>query len=475
MKLNCLTNLVSVMKTKFMYLAMAVLTAAMFTGCVNEIDEVDGPGNEEGKETYFSLKIFAPTGSATTRGATEDEGGTPVENYLVPANLKMYVFNTAGTFESQFTNSDFDFQDAGNGVWKAQNAVKMMSGDKFVYIFNDPKGLVTPPVNLSNRVAFEKQEIPVGITGNNPENLTDSIDQTTGEFFMGTLWGKKINIASGHTKDNPGTLSTDIGRVGAKINLRSIKKGVSTLKGDFSEATYRLRTVPNTINLVGQWTNPGTGKVPGEINAHGIRVFSWAHDFFYNADDDENITGKYEDYAWDTEHDLTVDGNANYKPFYTVENTNKIAKAGTSTYIQIRIKYTPHKEEVYTDGGVLIPDASTVPATYYTYEVNGTRKIFDKENPLDVPGIDLTSGLKYTDGIMYYLIYIRDKMEEDTDEELYYRVLRNHFYDITVSNITQLGRTDEKVDPWEEPEKPTYMNVEINILKWSKVSDDLDL
>ncbi len=86
----------------------------------------------------------------------------------------------------------------------------------------------------------------------------------------------------------------------------------------------------------------------------------------------------------------------------------------------------------------------------------------------------------YTDGLMYYNIPIQHFNNTYGEElaEANYGVVRNHWYQVTITSLSKLGRgifdPNEVIIPDEDLES-YYVNAEIHILPWKVVTFDADL
>ena len=90
----------------------------------------------------------------------------------------------------------------------------------------------------------------------------------------------------------------------------------------------------------------------------------------------------------------------------------------------------------------------------------------------------------YTDGIMYYTYYIKDKnykQGETGKEETYYSVMRNTIYDLTVTKLQRVGTDipggwNPDADP-DDPVEPTnvYMVVQAQANPWVVSKEDITL
>ena len=79
----------------------------------------------------------------------------------------------------------------------------------------------------------------------------------------------------------------------------------------------------------------------------------------------------------------------------------------------------------------------------------------------------------YEDGFCYYTIPIKH-FEVDKNAEGHYGVVRNHWYELTVTSIAGFGEpgTNNPIIPEEEQLKDWAVKCNINILAWSKVTQD---
>ena len=81
-------------------------------------------------------------------------------------------------------------------------------------------------------------------------------------------------------------------------------------------------------------------------------------------------------------------------------------------------------------------------------------------------------------GKTYYYIPIRHIGTTET-KQAYYGVVRNHFYQITISDTQGFGTPVVKEDETIIPTKPeyddTYLAAKINVLSWRVVKQGADL
>jgi hypothetical protein len=436
------------------FMAAAMTAAMFFSACKNDDASKNTP--VRGDESTVRLTIVNGT-RTSTRGTTDTQAPTDVENAL-GQTVDVYVFDASGAFETSATGLTITAGATSSDPY-VSDAFKVTSGDKYFYVFANASG-ITAPTKGMNRTVWEQAVQDVTFTGNVPNIATNNA------FLIGTLWGSTTNVAGTGTPDTPESISLSIGRVASKVNMKSITNAPvdgSGLKGDFDTATaiYRLGSVPVKYYTVGQWSNampPANGSVVTSA-----------------VDNAAAGATNYKDYTWPTVSNIgTVD---TVTPFYAIENTNKAGQItyGTTTYMQLKIKYTPDASELLkadgTTGGTLAADG-----TFYTAKKEGVTYIFAATPDTDAgkAGFDLTTIKEYKGGINYYHTPIMDATAGDTMAAQCV-VLRNHYYELNVTSIARLGDVDDTVDPDEPIKDKTDLTLSVTVLPWSKIVQNVDL
>ena len=138
-----------------------------------------------------------------------------------------------------------------------------------------------------------------------------------------------------------------------------------------------------------------------------------------------------------------------------------------------------------------------IKAENITYTGEGTSQVnpnvvntINEKLGLKEEGGKITSGIAtYLDGVTYYIARIKHFNEltpwtagkpYGTDNDKYlgrYGVLRNNWYDLSVTSISGLGYPDvPEVKPTvPDDENEQYINVEVKILSWAKRSQQIKL
>ena len=208
--------------------------------------------------------------------------------------------------------------------------------------------------------------------------------------------------------------------------------------------------------------------------------------------------------------------------FYAVENTNNYPTYGNTTIAQIRAKFTPDND-AKADAGTWAADGTYYRVWWQIDAVTGDGEWISIPNVTDGSGnitvnnehknfwtseaeilkffsVDDGTGtmrprtvqelvddlgyqiIEFKGGICYYMIPLRntylqsDPSQQKGNENIVYSVVRNHYYDITVTGITDSGypapgggpgpgEETEPEDPL-DPEESQYIQVRIEVKPW---------
>ncbi|MCD7906225.1 MAG: Mfa1 family fimbria major subunit [Clostridium sp.] len=455
------------MKNYLKLSAILLATAAAFTACNND-DKVDVTSGAEG-EGNIQIKVF--DAGARTRAYNGTETAVDGETELAQT-LAVYVYDETGVLDVEIPSLTV------NPTSGLTETFKVSEGKKYFYIFSN--GQTKSPLGSGTGFdALEKQELRVTFDKGRPRPIANHEAMT-----IGTLWRVKAPNASdpGHDLNNffdvqpngyggtPVQIGLNVGRATAKIRLASISKGDSELEGTFTDPIYRLRSVPTDYYAVGQLDD--SGDYPPTT---GLRYISLVHE--RGPGTKHQHSNDFVDYFWD---DAIAPAATTH--FYAVENTTKKMESdsvktenlyyGNTTYIQFKVVYTPGAGEVYDPAAptTALPGGLNTGDNFWTAIYNNQRLIF---NALPT-GTDFTDIKAYEGGVMYYKFPVRDQRESGTERQCC--VIRNHYYEIKVNNIFNLGEPTDEVDP-ETPIDETDPDVEIqmNVLDWFKVEQGQDL
>ncbi|NDV80635.1 Mfa1 family fimbria major subunit [Bacteroides sp. 51] len=210
--------------------------------------------------------------------------------------------------------------------------------------------------------------------------------------------------------------------------------------------------------------------------------------------------------------------------FYAVENTNNYPTYGNTTIAQIRARFTPDND-AKADAGTWAADGTYYRVWWQIDAVTGDGEWISIPNETDGSGnitvnnehknfwtspdailnyftVDDGTGtgtmrprteqeliddlsyqiIEFKGGICYYMVPLRntylqdDPSQQKGNENIVYSVVRNHYYDITVTGITDSGypapgggpgpgEETEPEDPL-DPEESQYIQVQIEVKPW---------
>lgn len=440
------------MNKKILNAGMLLLATAMFWSCSNESIDGPGPGPDSGELKKVTLAIESGKSDKPTTKASHTED----ERTFDEKNLRLFVYDSNGRLEiDQALSLDS----------KSQAIINVKAGDKYFYVFANSNNQ-TPFTAQPLRTEFERQIIDVLFEdSNSPTNLTK--DRA---LFMGTLWAGTVKIDS--NRDENELLTLKIGRSAAKVKLHTVNKnkpGYTIRKGEFIEPNYKMGGVAKKSYLVGQYT----GDMPP---ANYTSVTSAVHSAAALKENGDPNTDDFMVYTtFKPVTDMSSTGS-NENAFYVTENTTKVDNLnqqyyGNTTYIRLRTKYVPTADEVYTDD---LKPANRVLSnpTFWTIIKDGKFYICEQEpNNNHKPDDGIIR--KYTNGYNYHSIVIRDK-NKDTEEKRN-ATLRNHYYEVEVTGIRDIGDHEEE-EEWEKP-IPVNVNVlaTIQVEDWSTITQGEDI
>lgn len=422
---------------------------------------------DSGEKSVVKLTIYDAT-TKVTRSTSDEEPAVGAESTIDPAKgLNVLVFDADDgmlvyPYGAEPVNLSLtELAPSGSGIYET-TPFTITSGQKYFYVFANDDGTSLPNPIPDVRSQFIAKTISASL------NATDVLNLTDPDFRLGTLWSQMTIAPGGGTTLAPAVIRLNIGRLASKVILKGVAQGSpSTMAGTFSDPEYRLGSIPKSIFLVGN--NDESAPVP-PLLGHGV-VTSAVHTAPIPPDAGD---GNFQRYT-NTWKDMD-------EPYYTVENTsqpdnNNIQYYGNTSYIQIRTVYTPDGTEVHKVDDLSVVGSFTGP-TFYTARLisNGARLIFEQD-PRTAAGLNPNADIDqqtvevYTDGLNYHKFPIHDP-EAGLPEVQRNAVLRNHYYEYTVTSIADIGTPGEQVDPKEPIETKTTLKIEVKVLPWSKITNN---
>lgn len=426
-------------------------------GCTNEKVECCGnPGDSDipAEESYARLTIINGTRGRAAGGATQNTEGTESN---IAGTVKVVIFKAPeGSFEKEYDL---------NCIGGVTDQFTISPGEKYIYVFSN-----NPALSAASgyRGTYERKILQDAFA------TADLPDIANNDFFIGTLWGKSVTVDDGGTVDTPVNIPLEIGRIAAKVKLGSIKKGDnSNMEGEFLTPEYRLGSVPRNYFLVGQHE----GTIAPPQTGHG-KVISAVHEESWENSSDPGkqnpVFTNYQGYKAVSQPTTPLTDF-----FYTIENTTKLDQQnhqyyGNTTYIQLKTQYEPTDAEIRSHQDISQAGSRNPDGTFYTIVIGGERYIVD-DDPASTLQPDAGTEIKHYDkGLNYHKFAIRDK-DERTDMEKQYSVIRNHYYEVAVTGIKDLGDPSEIVKPGEIIPQETTVTITVTVLPWSKIIQEEEI
>lgn len=450
------------MKTKNVWKGFAVLLAVALCGCSDETsNDPKQPPQEKGTPQEVTLVVKPNAKDPVSRAETYPSSSE--ESFILDKKVNLYVYNTDGVLEFSQEGLQLD------ALNKAKVTLKI--GEKYFYVFANVSGSANSDAAATEEkdfnTAYERQLISVDFG-----TEKDVPDLTKPNFILGTLWREKKEIKLGMTEP----IELNIGRIVAKVKLTGVSKGLkSVMKGDFTEPNYRIASVPTQCYWVGQYDHKGWTLLPppGDINELYGAVTSAVHTQGPMVQGSPNpLFYHYPTYVGVTAMSDPLD---NY--FYVIENTTakdmltSYQYYGNTTHVRLRTVYEPTKAETY-DKTLQNNDQDLTGKTFWTVIHNGVRYITNEE-PAAGLADDGTVIKHYVDGQNYHKFAIKDTKQNDVEKR--HSVYRNHFYQMSVTGIRDLGEPDDIIDPEEPIPAEEEVDISVIVIDWSKITQEEEL
>lgn len=532
------------MKLKHFFYA-AILTAGI-TACSDD-DNVANSQSPTDVHAYMTLQIVGPQGADTKTEPGEDhtEVGDPVENKI--SNVTILLCNSTthavvASFSTGFTLTATD----NNGVVTSPIAIpeSVTAGTYEVYaIANDP----TPSLFKKTDNVTTKTIDDITMSNMKSKYAANDkflmFNESNGN---GTddVAGASITISENNSYENPAKCDApiELDRLAVKIRSKAAEtidiNGINGTDGEFNAVKsvtlqgFKLLNGATKVNLQQKWTKA--------TNEQGS-TFPWTNTLvtpqlannttgYYNHLTDFRTVTTGADGSYTAAQDLYdkvyVYGSTAKDPIYCMENNptwdgSKIvdAKKGNTTglvyqwKVTIKDKVSPetgsesdglagancfysYNNEYYATLDALLTAYPGILEKETTGTTNEEKQTAIKEelrtaynsgavNQKGISDFRAKYNIKvYTDGIMYYTYYIKDKNYKQGEtgmEETYYSVMRNTVYDLTVTKLQRVGTDipggwNPDADP-EDPVEPTnvYMVVQAQANPWVVSKEDITL
>lgn len=440
------------MKTKSIIAGM-LSTMLLAVGC-NKEDGGNRVTPEAGVKTYASFSVSLLNQS--TRATSNDSNAVAEEIKI--NHLYIYIFN-GGVLETKG-------QITLNADNKGTSALATTTGTKTIYAvanYNNAKGDIG-----SLQSDFEKQLIAA----------TD-IAEENGFFMAGKTEATLTKRTEEEAKQEGNLIQIFVARGAAKVQMQF---GTNVPVKPVVNAT-----VTNArFTLAQQNSQTYLAKlIAGEFSPKGKTAEQQDNDNDGTYDHLTKLPTTDDELKWINAGTTYQNTYATSK--YLAENVNQTPTTGNTSYVLVSLQVTP---QATADGtGNVIETPLTPGTTFYVLakkEVSSGKitfaskddKILYFEQETDAntyKTVDQSVAdyevLKYTNGISYYRLNIRDIRETDLTKK--YAVNRNHYYKVNITEISNLGFNTAAgtipTDPITPLETQTYISADITIEAWTVV------
>ncbi len=436
-------------RTNLKYAMLAFALVLGISSCSK--DDVSGgkDGNVtlKGETTYLAIGFSAPKTYAP-------HAGTAAESIVTPVTVDVFTYDNAGDLINHQQLSDFASN--GSGGWESPTLIESEAGYNDIFVgINLPAAAVTaltaPSANLTTLRNYEWASVtPADIATNNQFVMSSALQNETLDSWDGNGTAPVAN-----------QLTIPVARLAAKFTVEEdaalVKTGVdggeiSNLQfglGQINESAYILQKLNAGVIEDPNYTapaTPGMGLTGAPLPAAYLPV---------------DAPG------------TAVDALAG---LYAPENTNNNTIAGNLTYLSVSATF--HPDDYLDSSFSTVTNTNPTGTTFWAVKepVSGNIYYFYTQADADAyciadpNGEGLVSGdeIEYTNAACYYTVFLNPTNGYD--------IYRNEFYKSTIKTITGLGKNAPgPVNPVTPVDPTTYMTVEITVVPWELVDEDIDL
>lgn len=435
------------MKLKKLFAAL-LCTSLLITGCSSDDSLIKGTDNvESGEPSYAAFSIRM--GSGITR--TDNDENADAEEETI-SSVKLFIFSN-GVLEVA-AEPELDEN--------VTIPVAVRTGQKVVYAVTNNHISLTATEGTTLLSDFEKSLF----------SALDSDIAINGEFPMiGRANATVLKCTQQEAKESP--LSMEVDRATAKLQVKfdsETLKVYPTINADFSDCEYAPAQAAKQMYLTlldGLYTPLGTsddeivGTYPGLVS----------------------VPATFED-----DDDYFSAAVSSFSPAYSAnrymgENVAAEPTTGKVTFALIRLKATP-KGKLYgdkdlpADGTFYVAARNVGGKSTWVYASDENYNIVYFADEEDAAAFieeknlsDDYAPYKFDKGQCYYRVNILNTSDTSLSLSERYRVVRNNYYRVNVTEIKNLGApTAPGVVP-DDPDTPleqdSFISCEINIVPWT--------
>ena len=456
---------------RFNYFLVCFLSLFLWIACNKDVD----PGNLENSGDVFASFSVKMGGSSAYTTRTVQQAESALES------VHIYMFD-----ENNLLSSNGEISMTGT-IGASTLATSL--GQKTVYaLINGVGNIVLPRVEngVTTVEQFKKMLKQTGV-------LNDDKIAKLGSFLMfgvaKTIITKEEHASVTLAKANP--IEISVNRVSSKVSFifDASSVGKDGLKGTFSDVKFALNQTHTMLDISRELRVGELTSTTGAINY--VETESAADGSYNHLNKWAGLT---DDVSYKLASVTAIDASKFANSHYCLENINATPVAGNSTFVVVKLKYTPEDGKI-SEGGDFSNHATMTTldgsgnfwtVTFSTASEGSPKYLFATEE--DATSVVAIGGVlaggdvtKHTAGYCYYRLNLRDKsFSKETQMKERYAVLRNVEYRVNIQNITGIGEEDpEELIPV-NPETPlekdeAFVTAIIDILAWTVVDMPEDL
>ncbi|MCD7977091.1 MAG: Mfa1 family fimbria major subunit [Tannerellaceae bacterium] len=476
-------------KSNWKYVMMAAAVAIGTTSCKD--DEVGDQGSGPEEDTaYMTLTFTQPKSYAYNPGADGNTAGMVTAEEVEVKNAYVF-FLSSGTLKAVAAESAPQQDQTDDNVWTASFKATTGTQTLFVglnlsaalkdaieaggvYNTNDLAtlagiyGLADNTNGFAMFSEFEQTETIVPNPSNDPaiNKFQVNVTRLVAKVYVEESDDlEKANISNVTFRE----LRFAMGQMNSKIYALQFRNNSNFIEDPNFDATIQDFGTVGGVN-VGENVHYYTDFI-SEFRPNGYKVDPIDHSVFRPVGKDGEITG-----------------NKNVK--YVPENTSKNQHRGELTYACVRAEFIPLQFASYDKTLPNVEDRLTItdnPAptthtsdTYYVIRTKSGLYMYftDEDEAADYFADNSTTCYapeEYEDGYCYYYVLF-NKKNSVSGATNNHDIIRNEFYNLKVTKISQLGYPKPDIT---EPEIPTgqetNITVEVTIKDWTVVAEDHNL
>lgn len=414
---------------------------------------------------------------------------------------------------------------------------KIVEGTEYYVVVllngNDLTVPASTSVSYSNWLETTQDESVIGKSSNMGFLMTNATLLNTTDNSISALVKidtGKIGKTENEAQNNGPAANVYVERVCSKVTIDNGSFNQFDIEGSDNVATItnwdlditnkKSHAILNTLEA-SMYTSSGSRYVAPTEFATGYKRLTWGTDHNYDdvtngdfnildVNDAESFIGTITNPKYCLENTLSKDqlkkDRATRVVFKATYKLSKLSSAETlykltnnaTIYTKAEVlNFVKEKAELTLKSANITVEAKDV-TTGGFYTLNDVVTIKDNGTVLDdgsLKNVALAMGLGdgvavkgigvYIDGVTYYPAYIKhfelDKNEADKTGK--YGVVRNNWYELKVTKISAIGEPtrpdtqdpDQPMEPGDIDEEKSYIDVAINILKWAKRTQNVDL